>query len=263
MAPKRRDGARAGPADRRRAEARRRPEDQDHHGERSLPGSLPRPPLDVRRRPSRRAATEAAMPPEQLRHPPPKRAGRGPVECLAKRPATGPCSADESVASCRRCQQRDARSFHGLCFPSKILRAPLRSSRTWLASAYRAEARRRRARRPSRQAAAGWRTTGIPLPIPAPLEPKPGERDADGGPKPSHVRRLFSVAPWPPRRDPAPGPRPKPRLKGRASPGESVRGAKFRGDLVRDAARRPGRRRSDDPFCWQPREVSARPSWGS
>jgi hypothetical protein len=34
---------------------------------------------------------------------------------LAKRPTSRPCSADESVASHRRCQRGDTRSFHGFC----------------------------------------------------------------------------------------------------------------------------------------------------
>jgi hypothetical protein len=41
-----------------------------------------------------------------------------------ERPTTGPCSADESVVSIRRCQRPDTRSFHGLCSPPRSTRTP-------------------------------------------------------------------------------------------------------------------------------------------
>jgi hypothetical protein len=41
-----------------------------------------------------------------------------------ERPTTGPCSADESVVSFRRCQRPDTRSFHGLCSPPRSTRTP-------------------------------------------------------------------------------------------------------------------------------------------
>jgi hypothetical protein len=42
-----------------------------------------------------------------------------------ERPTSRPCSVDESVAAQRRFQRRAARSFHGLCSPSRSERAPL------------------------------------------------------------------------------------------------------------------------------------------
>jgi hypothetical protein len=41
----------------------------------------------------------------------------------AKRPTSRPCSANESVVSCRRCQRNDTRSFHGLCSPPRSLKS--------------------------------------------------------------------------------------------------------------------------------------------
>jgi hypothetical protein len=69
---------------------------------------------------------------------------QGSSKCQAEQPITGPCSVDESVVSHHRCQRDDTRSFHGLCFPFKVQRAPLRSDRTWPARDRRCRAEARR-----------------------------------------------------------------------------------------------------------------------
>jgi hypothetical protein len=81
-------------------------------------GSFPKVAAESPPRTSRRGSRVAPRPkPWTLRaRRRPTEAGRGRArQNLAKQPTSRRCSADESVASCRRCQRLGARFFHGLC----------------------------------------------------------------------------------------------------------------------------------------------------
>jgi hypothetical protein len=89
-----------------------------------------------------RSATGAAA--SQCSAPAPAEAGvgGGARRNLAKQPTSRRCSADESVASHRRCQRRAARIFHGLCGPLQghVRSAPSRRCQYRRAVVGRAEA---------------------------------------------------------------------------------------------------------------------------
>jgi hypothetical protein len=83
-----------------------------------------------------RAAARTPQPkprvPFTLRLHPPRWAGVGARRNLTKQPTSRLCSADESVVTSRRCQRPATRSFHGLCFLSKVhaASAPTRRCQT-------------------------------------------------------------------------------------------------------------------------------------
>jgi len=158
-------GSRAGPT-RPEPAPKRRPGPRDRATDgvgtpRSAPTPAQRPktPFEVHRGRSLGAAESGDAP-----HPP-KRVDAGPSNQLQSDQLQGLAPLTSPLTSCCRCQQRDARSFHGLCSPSRSL--VFRSDPTvpWSAGAYRAEARRRRALRPSRRTAVGWWAAGIPLQV--------------------------------------------------------------------------------------------------
>jgi hypothetical protein len=91
-----------------------------------------------------RPAAETADDPGTLE--PPKRHERTSRD-LAKRPTAGPCSADESVVSSRRCRRCDTRSFHGLCSPPRSTRRPHQPDRMPGSGKRRAAEAARRSRR--------------------------------------------------------------------------------------------------------------------
>jgi len=202
------------------------------------PGWLPSGPLQpsrsVRRHRSRCALAEASAPPERQCVTLAEASGRGPVESLAERPATGPCSADESVDVVPPLPAARRSFLPWALFPFEVPRAPFRCGRAWAAGARRAEARVRRACLPPRRAAVRGGQPGSLLGLPRVGEPKPARAAPSGAeaePRasafsaPSHGPEGATSAIAPPKRGSQRGP----------VPGESVRCAKS-WSAFRDAA---------------------------
>jgi hypothetical protein len=164
----------------------------------------------------------------------PKRADAGPSNPSQSGQLQGLAPLTSPLWSCRRCQQRDTRSFHGLCSPSRSLVRRSDPAVPGPASARRAKARERRARHPLRQAALGGGPPGSLLELPRVNEPKlaraapsgaEAEPRASAFSAPSHGPESATFAITPPKRGSRRGP----------VPGESVRCAKS-WSAFRDAA---------------------------
>jgi hypothetical protein len=221
------------PDGRSRTGARRGPGDQTRAGVGPPRAIRLDPRANVRRRRLSCSATEAARRGEGLHRV--HRSGRdaGPSNHRRAVRLRGLAPSTKFVVVRPPLPVTDARSFHGLCSPSRFLVQPVRSGGAWPATSE-TEASKGGPATPDAQARRGRRISGIPLRVHPRRRAGALRRDVTGEAEARPRTGAFSARrSWPPCRDPAGEPT-EAGFAAKPVPGESVRSTSREG-LVRDA----------------------------